>query len=143
MNDVRKEIEYAYEDIRAIMTSDKMWDGLLEDIKAYSKTLCAELGYEVSSFDALYAYHENIFIPVKNELDSFMVRILTRKVSLGKVYLAIATRWSEMMKEDSSIYANAAVHELIYTTSTTRFKNLLKRNTTKGDNDFKTGNQAA
>ncbi len=126
-----KFIENAYRNVGLVMSSDEKWDTLLDHIETYTKELESEIDYTPSFDEALFCYHENIYVPLMNQLETLRVRLAFRKKSLEDLYLETSEHWFALMKEDKDIYADVAVFDYINQTMKSRVMDFFMKRSNK------------
>ncbi len=114
MTDKRNHVEIAFGNVGLVMSSDEKWNTLLDHIESYITDLEGKLGTKLSFFDGVFCYHENIYIPLKHEMNSWRVGLMFRGKNKSDLYLEMAEHWFELMKEDADVFADVAVRDYTY-----------------------------
>ena len=125
--DKRRNVENTFTNVGLVMSTDEGWNTLVDNIDSYGKNLEKKYNSKFSFEDIVFTYHENVFFPLMNELDNFIVRATFRKKATGDLFLEASEHWFEMMKENKDVFADEAVIDYIYKTSKNWFVKFLMR----------------
>jgi hypothetical protein len=75
------------------------WATILEHIAALKELIEKQHGIRANWFDAVFAWHEEVFVPLNRSIASRGFRLAFSDQKIGDLYLAVSDHWAYMKKE--------------------------------------------
>lgn len=87
------------------------WDTLEEHVETHKFLINRDIPWVISWDDAVFSWHENVFVPLRNAIQRWDVRASFPGTSDGKLYLGVSTHWYYLMQENPRVTAEVAARD--------------------------------
>lgn len=90
------------------LRDDAEWNELLEHVRVHKYLINENIGGTVSWDEAIFSWHENVYRPVLEAANNWIVRHAFPHKTNGQLYLAITTHWHYLKEKRSDIFPDVA-----------------------------------
>lgn len=80
--------------------SESGWETIVEQIETQRQLLEKEQDVVASWLEAVFSWHEEVFLPLYQSISSWPVRHAFGDQKLGDLYLAVSDHWAYMKERD-------------------------------------------
>lgn len=99
----------SHDDLQGL--TDAEWETFAEHVATHKYFLGESIPGEVSWNDAVFSWYENVFSPIRNEVDSWEISTAFPGMSRAQLIFAISSHWYYMKERDQNYGPkDAALH---------------------------------
>lgn len=89
------------------------WATILEHIDTHRELLEKQHGIRANWFDAVFSWHEEVFVPLYRSIASRGFRLAFNDQKLGDLYLAVSDHWAYMKEKNPQASAAEAARSFL------------------------------